>query len=183
MLNCQSGLKLGEEAQNKAVLSFALDGRLVQCQSKPKLVPGMNVYRRAITYKGGPGLASQVIGQVSTLVEAGVFASFSDKGEKHDIKIEVTHESLDDCVVMPNMLNHRLLHYVLAGVKVSEGYTSLSLASDKASVNGMTLDAGAFVWPGNESSVAVFQVELTQMPGSSMCVQRPANISGGVWCI
>ena len=43
MLNCQSGLKFGDEAQNKAVLSFALDARLLQCQSMPKLVPGVNV--------------------------------------------------------------------------------------------------------------------------------------------
>ena len=80
------------------------------------------------------------------------------KVAKFGVKLTAKHDSLYDCIGRPDILNHRLLQYVLAGVRTSEGYTTLSLCSDKASVCGLTLDAGAFVWPGNECSVAAPQV-------------------------
>lgn len=82
------------------------------------------------------------------------------KGDAMRVRIEMAYETLLDSIDDPNALNSSLLKHVLAGRRASERSWSISLASDKAAVCGLSLDFGAFVTPNNVCSIAVPQAVL-----------------------
>ena len=71
--------------------------------------------------------------------------------------IKASFLALDDCLDNNAALSQGLLKHVMTGVSVAPRYSSVSLVSDKASVCGLSLDAGGLFWPNNQATVAVPQ--------------------------
>lgn len=102
---------------------------------------------------------------MAILIEQVAYKSMCGKADDRKGFFQVSFDNPMSCIGEPDALNSMLLRHVLAGVQASDAFSSLSLASDKASVCGLTLDAGAFVFPDNSCSVAVPQVLVAQRAG------------------
>ena len=82
------------------------------------------------------------------------------KGAAHGVALTASFVSVLDCIADPLALNSCLLKHVNGGVWHSREHNTVTLINDKASVSGLTVDAGALVWPSNRCSIAVPQLHL-----------------------
>ena len=100
-----------------------------------------------------PALHVQLVTQAALRVEEGIFLSLSPVKGYISPPIDCRYVTILDTMHSPNTLNAHLLRHVFAGVEASHRFMSLSLESDKASVCGLTLDAGHFIFPDNKCAV------------------------------
>lgn len=119
--------------------------------------------RKSIHEKSLAPFASQLVFQAAIWVEKCIRATLiSTRPELRKGALRAECENLLGAIDDPNSLNRHLLKSVLCGVRIPEGFSSLPLSSDKASVCGLSLDAGIFCWPDNRACVAVPQVAFVR---------------------
>lgn len=128
---------------------------LANCGSQVHL---SKLLRMALFERSSAPFASQLLFQVAQWVELSVYRALRGKCEPHGVRLKAGYQSIMHAIDKPASLNGLLLKYVMGGVRASESWVTLSMASDKASVCGLSLDAGAFAWPDNRCAVVVPQV-------------------------
>ena len=113
---------------------------------------------RPIRERGSRYLAGQLVAQIGHLVDVSIMRSLHGKGAGHGVALTASFVSVLDCIEDPLALGSCLLRHVDGGVRHSREHNTVTLINDKASVCGLTLDAGALVWPSNRCAIAVTQV-------------------------
>ena len=101
-----------------------------------------------------PQLHCQLITQVAAKVEQGIYLSLCPSDKWPSPRIACSFATVLDTMDSPNKLNNHLLRHVYAGVEASRAFLNIGLCNDKASVSGVTLDAGGFVLPNNQCDIA-----------------------------
>ena len=119
------------------------------------VIPICSFLKRALI--GCKALFSHALYQTAKAIEGALYTVLHSQNDKIKPPIKASFLSLDDCLDINAALSQGLLKHVMTGVSVTPRYSSVSLASDKASVCGLSLDAGGLFWPNNQAAVAVPQ--------------------------
>ena len=104
-----------------------------------------------------PDLFCQLLTQTACRVEEGIFLALTPTKGFVAPPIGCKYCTILDTMDNPDTLNAHLLRHVYSGVEASRRFGNVSLTSDKASVCGLSLDAGCIGTPDNLVSVAVPQ--------------------------
>lgn len=105
-------------------------------------------------------VASQIVSRVSTWIQRSIWRALNMKTAPRGTGVRADYDSLEDAMHNPNSLDRHTLKAALGGMRVSGRFLSLTLVSDKASVCGVSLGAGAFVWPDSRCALAVPQASV-----------------------
>ena len=119
------------------------------------VIPICSFLKRALI--GCKALFSHALYQTAKAIEGALYTVLHSQNDKIKPPIKASFLSLFDCLDNNAALSQGLLKHVMTGVAVTPRYSSVSLASDKASVCGLSLDAGGLFWPNNQAAVAVPQ--------------------------
>ena len=119
------------------------------------VIPICSFLKRALI--GCKALFSHALYQTAKAIEGALYTVLHSQNDKIKPPIKASFLSLFDCLDNNGALSQGLLKHVMTGVAVTPRYSSVSLASDKASVCGLSLDAGGLFWPNNQAAVAVPQ--------------------------